>query len=133
MLRWLAYLMTVDNVYSDGVSEQRQRDLALAAWWGGLFFGPIVAIAIFVTGRHDPQAWNRGYVRTAVLFWTLLVAAYASVLFWDIFRRPNNFADWGPSAVFLMAWGLTIATALSACAFATFRILRRSSGSPNAS
>jgi hypothetical protein len=111
-----------DNVRTTagGVSpaEDRNRQLAAAAWILGWVGGPFPAVAILLATR-SPR-WSRRLVGAAAVFWTVTWSVLLGLVYLEASGDVPAFAAWWIAAI-VLAFGATVA--------ATRLALRRSEDS----
>ena len=94
--------MTVDN--------DRERQLAAAAWILGWIGGPLPALMMLIVIRG--RSWSRPYVEWAAVFWTVAVITFSVLLAWA--ATDGAGAAVAFVAAVLAALALTVLVALSA-------------------
>ena len=101
-------------------AEDRDRQLAAAAWILGWIGGPVPAVAILIVTRTP--SWSRQLVWAAAAFWTAMWAVLIALLVAEVSGDVPAFAVWWIGAV-VLALGATVA--------ATRVAVRRSERSPH--
>lgn len=97
------------------VGNDRQRQLAAAAWILGFVGGPVPAALILLVGSRD--GWSRTFARAAAVYWLI-----AWALFWI---SVTVVASWNATAGSVAAIG-TVVVSLAATSIAAARATRRS-------
>lgn len=105
------------DVTGDRVSpaEDRNRQIAAAAWILGWIGGPLPAIAMLLATR-TPR-WSRRLIGWAAVFWTVMWFVLLALVFAETSTDVPGFAAW---------WIGAISIALAATVAATRIALRRS-------
>jgi hypothetical protein len=105
----------------DGVTpaEDRNRQIAAAAWILGWIGGPLPAVAMLVA--TDTPDWSRRLIRAAAVFWTVTWAVLVGLVMAEVGGDVPAFALW---------WIGAIVIALTATVVAARVAFRRSERSP---
>jgi hypothetical protein len=95
---------------SDRVSpaEDRNRQIAAAAWILGWIGGPLPAVAMLVATATPP--WSRRLIRAAAVFWTVMWAVLIGLVVAEVTGEVSAFAVWWIGAV-VVALAATIIAA----------------------
>ncbi len=98
------------SVPNDRVSpaEDRDRQIAAAAWILGWIGGPLPAVAILLA--TETPRWSRRLIRAAAGFWTLMWAVLIGLLVAEVTGDVPGFAAWWIAAV-VVALGATVVAA----------------------
>ena len=96
---------------STSIAEDRNRQLAAAAWILGWIGGPFPAVVILLATR--PTGWTHRLVVTAAVFWVLMWGVFYTLIYFGAGYDITLFWLWWVLAVAL-ALGGTIAGAWSA-------------------
>ena len=99
-------------------AEDRNRQLAAAAWILGWVGGPLPAVAILLATRTPP--WSRRLIVGAAIFWTAMWLVFFILVYLEVRGSVPAFAAWWIASI-LVAFGATVA--------ATRVALRRSEAS----
>jgi hypothetical protein len=99
-------------------AEDRNRQLAAAAWILGWVGGPLPAVAMLLVTRTPP--WSRRLMVGAAVFWAAMWVVFFVLVALEVSGSVPAFAVWWIAAI-LLAFGATIA--------ATRLALRRSEAS----
>lgn len=89
-------------------AEDRNRQIAAAAWILGWIGGPLPAAAMLLV--TDTPRWTRRLIRAAAAFWTLVWAVLIGLLFAEVTGDVPGFAAWWIAAV-VVALAATVVAA----------------------
>ncbi|HSM67905.1 MAG TPA: hypothetical protein VK860_16480 [Ilumatobacteraceae bacterium] len=78
-------------------AEDRNRQIAAAAWILGWIGGPLPAAAMLLVTRTPP--WSRQLVRAAAIFWTVMWAVFVGLFAAGVRGAVPAFAAWWIGAV----------------------------------
>jgi hypothetical protein len=94
---------------SDRVSpaEDRNRQIAAAAWILGWIGGPLPAVAMLIA--TDTPPWSRRLIRAAAVFWTAMWAVLIGLVVAEVSGDVPAFAIWWIGAVVIALAATVIA------------------------
>ena len=78
-------------------AEDRNRQIAAAAWILGWIGGPLPAVAMLLVTNTPP--WSRRLVRAAAVFWTFMWAVFFGLFYAGVNGAVPAFAAWWIGAV----------------------------------
>lgn len=78
-------------------AEDRNRQIAAAAWILGWIGGPLPAVAMLLVTKTPP--WSRRLVRAAAVFWTIMWAVFFGLFYAGVSGAVPAFAAWWIGAV----------------------------------
>lgn len=98
------HVRTTSEQVSPG--EDRNRQLAAAAWILGWIGGPLPAVAMLLVTRTPP--WSRRLIEAAAVFWTVMWSVLLALVYFEASGDVPAFAVWWVVAV-VVAFGATLA------------------------
>lgn len=99
-------------------AEDRNRQIAAAAWILGWIGGPLPAVAMLIA--TDTPQWSRRLIRAAAVFWTVMWAVLVGLVAAEVSSDVPAFAAW---------WIAVVVLALAATVVAARVAFRRSEAS----
>lgn len=96
-------------------AEDRNRQIAAAAWILGWIGGPLPALAMLLVTRTPP--WSRRLIGAAAVFWTVTWSVLLTLVYLEARGDVPAFALW---------WVVAVVVAFAATVVATRIALRRS-------
>jgi hypothetical protein len=99
-------------------AEDRNRQLAAAAWILGWIGGPLPALAMLLVTRTP--SWSRRLIVGAASFWAAMWLVFFALVYLEVSGDVPGFAAWWIAAI-VLAFGATV--------IATRTALRRSEAS----
>jgi hypothetical protein len=92
-------------------AEDRNRQIAAAAWILGWIGGPLPAVVMLVA--TDTPPWSRQLIRAAAVFWTVMWAVFIGLVVAEVTGDVSAFAVWWIGAVVVALAATVIAARLA--------------------
>ena len=92
-------------------AEDRNRQIAAAAWILGWIGGPLPAVVMLLV--TDTRPWSRRLIRIAAVFWTVAWAVLLGLFYVEIDSGVPGFTAWWITVV-VLAFAATVAGARAA-------------------
>lgn len=87
-------------------AEDRNRQIAAAAWILGWIGGPLPAVVMLLVTRTPP--WSRRLIGAAAVFWTVMWSVLLALVYLEADGDVPAFAAWWVAAI-AVAFGTTLA------------------------